>query len=195
MPSVRTIVRSPITWVVTAVVVVIAGVGLALTQPWKLFLDEEVDEAFPVAAVAAEPEATPGETRGPAEADDPATTTTTAAPAEPITLASGEFISRDHGTSGRALVVELADGQRFVRIEDLDTDNGPDLFVYLSTAAPDAPEGDFEADFVNLGSLKGNVGNQNYEIPADVDPSRFQSVVIWCDRFSSAFGAAPLVQS
>jgi hypothetical protein len=197
MPSARAIVRSPITWIVTAVVVVILGVGLALTQPWKLFIDEKVDEAFPVAVVAGDtPAAADPDSLAQDEMvddDNAQTAPSTAAPQpEVVTLAMGEFISRDHGTSGQAIVVDLGNDQRYVRIENLDTDNGPDLFVYLSTASPDAPKGDFEADFVNLGGLKGNIGNQNYEIPADVDVSRFASVVIWCDRFSVPFGAAPL---
>jgi hypothetical protein len=196
MPSARSIARSPITWIITAAVVVILGVGLALTQPWKLFIDEKVDEAFPVAVVAGDTPA--AEADGPTDdemVDDenvsPAPSTAAPQP-EVVSLAMGDFISRDHGTSGQAIIVELGDAQRYLRIENLETDNGPDLFVYLSTAAPDAPTGEFEADFVNLGGLKGNIGNQNYEIPADIDVSRFASVVIWCDRFSSPFGAAPL---
>ena len=88
----------------------------------------------------------------------------------------------------------LSDGsdQRFLRFEDFATDNGPDLNVYLSTAPPDAPAGDFDDDFVDLGDLKGNIGSQNYEIPADVDLDRYRSVVIWCVRFGVAFGAAEL---
>ena len=70
--------------------------------------------------------------------------------------------------------------------------NGPDLFVYLSTNPPDGPEGAFDDDFVNLGRLEGNVGSSNYVVPAGTDLSRYASVVIWCDRFNSAFGAAPL---
>ena len=83
--------------------------------------------------------------------------------------------------------------RRFVRLENLDTSNGPDLFVYLSANPFDGEEGAFDDDYVNLGRLQGNIGSQNYEIPANVDPFRYASVVIWCDRFNSAFGAAPLV--
>jgi hypothetical protein len=89
-------------------------------------------------------------------------------------------------------VLALGGGARVVRLEDLDTSNGPDLFVYLSTNPTGGPEGAFDDDYVNLGRLKGNQGDQNYSLPADVDLKRFASVVIWCDRFDSAFGAADL---
>ena len=113
------------------------------------------------------------------------------APSEPAVLASGTFVDRSHPTSGQVKV--LTDGERRVlRLEDLRTDNGPDLNVYLVPAAPDAPAGEFGQDFVDLGDLKGNVGDQNYDIPDDVDLERYSTVVIWCVRFSVAFGAAGL---
>jgi Electron transfer DM13 len=229
------------------VVVGLAGIGvvlavaLALFQPWKLFIDDKVNEAFPAGAkvvtattvakpattattatavttaAAATPETTaaaasaansatsaaPGASATTASAAKPATTaaptttvaaTTTVAPAttvpQPVT---GEFRGLAHDTSGTARVVTLEGGKRILRIEDLDTDNGPDLVVYLS---PQPADGNgFGNGAVNLGKLKGNKGSQNYELPADVDPASFGSVVIWCKRFSVAFGAAPLVVS
>jgi hypothetical protein len=84
------------------------------------------------------------------------------------------------------------DGRRFLRLAELRTSNGPDLFVYLSAAAADAPLDSFDDDFVALGRLKGNQGNQNYLIPAGVDLTRYSTAVIWCRRFTYAFGAAPL---
>ena len=107
--------------------------------------------------------------------------------------AAGEFISRSHPTRGRADVLGDGTGQRFLRFEDFRTDNGPDLNVYLSTAPADAPAGQFDDDFVDLGDLKGNVGSQNYEIPRDLDLDRYSTVVVWCVRFSVVFGAAELV--
>ncbi|MGI9052577.1 MAG: DM13 domain-containing protein, partial [Ilumatobacteraceae bacterium] len=94
--------------------------------------------------------------------------------------------------SGSLVLLEDADGRRFARIENLATDRGPDVYVYLSTNTVDGPEEAFDDDYVDLGALQGNLGNQNYEIPAGTDLSRYRSVVIWCDRFDSAFGAAPL---
>lgn len=110
----------------------------------------------------------------------------------PAELAGGDFVSLDHGTTGRLRVLDLGNGSRVVRLEDLKTDNGPDLFLYVTTNPVDGDEGAFDDEFVNLGRLKGNQGDQNYDLPADVDLGRYASVVIWCDRFDSAFGAAPL---
>ena len=105
---------------------------------------------------------------------------------------TGDFVDRSHPTSGRADVLNDGSAQRFLRFENFETDNGPDLNVYLSTASPDAPAGDFDDDFVDLGDLKGNIGSQNYEIPEDVDLDVYNTVVIWCTRFGVAFNAADL---
>lgn len=153
-------------------------------QPQKLLIDETVDEALPTAVPTTVPD---GEGAAASTPTDPSI-----APPADLELRRGSFISRDHGTSGEVRVVQLADGQRFLRLDDLSTDNGPDLFVYLSTNPADGPEGAFDDEFVNLGRLKGNKGNQNYEIPAEVAIEDWASVVIWCDRFNSAFGAADL---
>ena len=109
-----------------------------------------------------------------------------------VTLVSGEFMSRSHPTSGRALVLNDGSEQRFLRFEDFRTDNGPDVNVWLSSAPPDAPARDFLNDWIDLGDIKGNVGAQNYEIPPSIDLDRYSTVVIWCVRFSVAFGTAPL---
>ncbi len=109
-----------------------------------------------------------------------------------VTLVSGEFMDRSHPTSGRVLVLNDGSEQRFLRFEDFRTDNGPDLNVWLSSAPPDAPVRDFLNDWIDLGDLKGNVGAQNYEIPPSVDLDRYSTVLVWCVRFSVAFGAAGL---
>ena len=126
-----------------------------------------------------------------AEAEDAAEA---AAPIEVLTLVQGSFVDRSHPGSGIAKVLNDGSEQRFLRFEDFETDNGPDLFVYLTRADAAADAGAFgiDGDFVNLGRLKGNVGEQNYEIPADVDLGEFDTVVVWCDRFSVAFTAADL---
>jgi hypothetical protein len=112
--------------------------------------------------------------------------------AEVTSLASGQFEGRSHPAEGQADII--TDGDRtFLRFEDdFATDNGPDLNVYLSTAPIGADAEAFDDDFVDLGDLKGNVGSQNYEIDPSVDLSQYQTVVVWCVRFSVAFGAAPL---
>ena len=109
-----------------------------------------------------------------------------------VTLASGRFRSLGHETSGRAAVLEAAAGRRFLRLEALRTSNGPDLFVYLSATPADGPRDAFDDEFLSLGRLKANQGNQNYEIDAGTRLDRYRSVVIWCRRFTYAFGAAEL---
>ena len=113
-------------------------------------------------------------------------------PAEVVRLVEGSFIDRSHPTEGVAVVLNDGTQQRFLRFEDFATDNGPDLNVYLSSAPANASAGEFDDDFVDLGDLRGNIGAQNYEIPTDVDLSHHSTVVIWCVRFSVAFGAAEL---
>ena len=112
-----------------------------------------------------------------------------------IVEAAGSFVSRSHPTDGSARVLGDGSGQRFLRLEEFRTDNGPDLNVYLSTASADAPAGEFDDDFVDLGDLKGNVGDQNYEIPVGVDLDHYSTVAIWCVRFGVVFGAADLTAS
>ena len=90
-----------------------------------------------------------------------------------------------HKAEGIAKVINLADGRTFLRLENLKTTNGPDLYVYLSV-------GKDALDIVNLGRLKGNIGNQNYEIPAGADLSKYNTVLIWCKAFSTLFGSAKL---
>ena len=166
-----------------AAVAVVAFV-LVWFQPQKLFIDDRVDEALPTV--------TPAPAIGAGESDDAVTTVPAS---EPIEVARGEFASRDHGTAGIARILELPDGRRIVRLEGLDTDNGPDLYLYLGTNPADGDEGAFDDDYVNLGRLKGNQGDQNYELPDGTDIARYATVVVWCDRFNSAFGAADLTTS
>lgn len=105
-------------------------------------------------------------------------------PGEIVTLSSGTFSSLPgYTTSGDALVLNNGTEQRFLRFENFATDNGPDLKVYLRAA---------NGDFVSLGDLSGNIGDQNYEIPVGVDLSVFSSVEIWCERFARGFGVATL---
>ena len=108
-------------------------------------------------------------------------------------LATGEFEDGEHGTSGTARVLELADGRRFVRFEDLATSDGPDLHVWVTDQSSGGEWGSYDdGRYVRLGDLKATHGNQNYEIPDDADLEGIRSVVIWCDRFNVAFGTAPV---
>lgn len=113
--------------------------------------------------------------------------------AEIAQVVEGMFIDRLH--SGEGTVAVLTDGvQRFLRFEDdFAIDNGPDLNVYLVGGVDaDSDSGLFDDDVIDLGDLKGNVGPQNYELPADVDLAVYDTVVIWCVRFGVAFNAADL---
>ena len=103
-----------------------------------------------------------------------------------VELSRGSFVSGAHATSGTAAVVRLAGGERRLTLIELDTDPGPDLRVYL------VPRGAGADDHVDLGGLKGNIGTQEYTIPAGVDVSRYSDVSIWCRAFSVEFGRAAL---
>ena len=143
---------------------------------------------------ATQPESAESEATQP-EAQQPEATQPESAEPQIIVEAAGSFIDRSHPTEGSARVLGDGSGLRFLRLEDFRTDNGPDLNVYLSAAPPDAPAGAFDDDFVDLGDLKGNVGSQNYEIPAGLDLDRYSTVAIWCVRFGVVFGAADLIAS
>jgi hypothetical protein len=149
-------------------------------QPQKLFLNQTVNEGLPSSSPATLPS-------GPFSTSPPRTP----APG-PVTLASGAFRSLEHGTTGRALVIRLGDGRRYLRFENLGTSNGPDLHVYLSEvpAGPDLHA--YGERFFDLGKLTGNIGNQNYLLPAGLDLTKYRSAVIWCKRFAVGFGVAPL---
>ena len=175
---------------------VLVGGGLYLFQPWKLFVDETVVEDLPTVAAPPVGDTSDSDTTGPADDRDSAVDPPAPAPTEPILLASGTFISHEHTTTGSVQILELPDGQRILRLVDLDTSNGPDLKVWLTDAPViegTAGWGVFDdGRWVDLGALKGNKGSQNYEIPADVDLDDFSSVSIWCDRFNVSFGAVEL---
>ena len=113
----------------------------------------------------------------------------------PAVIATGNFIDADrvHRGSGDATVYALPDGRHVVRFENFRTTNGPALVVYLAehpspVQATDVTDG----GYLSLGKLKGNVGNQNYTIPASIDISDYHSVVIWCELFGVLFSPAAL---
>ena len=149
--------------VVLAVVIVAIGAWYAF-RPERLVIDQKVNEQFPTASAASNK------------------------------LASGQFHSGAHETKGTATVFQLADGKKTLRLTDFTTSNGPDVRVYL-VAAGDAKDNDTvtNAGFIDVGSLKGNIGDQNYELPANTDLSKYRAVTIWCKRFSVNFGTAPLM--
>lgn len=106
----------------------------------------------------------------------------------PKILLTGQFIGVGdgiHNAEGIAKVVSLADGKEILRFEDFKSTNGPDLFVYLATD-------NTATDFVSLGELKANIGNQNYEIPEGTDLTKYDTALVWCKSFSVLFGHAEL---
>jgi Electron transfer DM13 len=90
-----------------------------------------------------------------------------------------------HMASGQVKVLQIPDGTQILRFENLDVTNGPDLYVYLATDTT-------AKDFVSLGRLKGNMGNQNYPIPENMDFEKYNKVLIWCQAFSTLFGSSKL---
>ncbi|HVQ95123.1 MAG TPA: DM13 domain-containing protein [Mycobacteriales bacterium] len=189
-------VRKPVVLALGAVAVLVAGAGLALFQPWKLWVDTTVNEAVPTASASQPVPSGRPVPSGQAVRPDGAAGRSTAPAGGPVTLASGQLISHEHATSGTVRIVGLPDGSRVLRLESLDTSNGPDLRVWLTDAPVIRGSAGWhvfdDGGYLSLGRLKGNKGNQNYPLPADLDLSRYVSVTIWCDRFNVSFGAATL---
>ncbi|MFC4126299.1 DM13 domain-containing protein [Nocardia rhizosphaerae] len=160
-------IRRTVLGVLAVGLVAALAVGLYLFQPWRLFTTTTVDEAPIATAVGGTP--------------------------APV-LATGEFLSHEHETSGSVQIQRTAEGTLVLRISDLRTSDGPALRVWLTdqpVIADDWHNFD-DGAYVDLGTLKGNVGNQNYELPAGTDLSTLKSVSIWCARFHVSFGAATL---
>lgn len=159
----------------------VGGVALAAGAWWAfrpelLFVDARVSEAFPAAATSA--------SAGGAAVPS--------APSGAKVLSSGTFTGYAHETAGTATVYEV-DGKRVLRLSDFRTANGPDVKITVVAAADAKDDATVKrAGYVNVAPMKGNVGDQNYELPADLDLSKYRTVVIWCERFAVNFGAAPL---
>ena len=164
-----------------AALVVLAG-GWYAFRPERAFIDATVNESLPEVAAAPASDT--------AAAMAPAMDSTMALP-DPV--ATGQFHSNAHETRGTATVHALADGRRVLRLTSFATSNGPDVRIYL-VAAEDVKDNETvkRAGYVELGKLKGNIGDQNYEIPASVDLTKYRTVTVWCARFSVNFGSAPL---
>ncbi|SEQ49269.1 Electron transfer DM13 [Lentzea xinjiangensis] len=170
---------------VAVVLVVALGVGLYLFQPWRLITVRETNEALLVPASA---------DRSASQLTAQSTSSGASAPVAETAreVAAGEWRSLEHTTTGRASLIALPGGGHSVQFASLNTSDGPDLYVYLSPHASSSAEKTFGEGFTNLGKLKGNRGDQVYEIPAGVDVAGIRSVVIWCQRFSAGFAVAPL---
>lgn len=161
--------------VVLGALIALVGLTVAayLFQPWQAFIDRTANEAVPGVT------ASPGMS---ATSDTPRSI-----------ISHGSFGSAAHDTSGQVQLMTGADGARFLRIENLDTSNGPDLRVWLSDQPANSAAAAGNGQWLDLGDLRANRGSLTYPVPAEADLARYRSVVIWCRRFSVAFGAASLV--
>jgi hypothetical protein len=141
---------------------IIIPLGVYTISPF--FIERQIDESFPVS-----------------------TQTSTETIPQQQSLFSGSFVGvmdGVHNAQGNAKIIRVSDIE-YLRLEDFRATNGPDLHVYLAT--------DKQAtDFVDLGSLKANNGNQNYQIPEGTDLAKYDMVLIWCQPFSVLFGSAEL---
>lgn len=193
-------------WIIGGAGLVVLVLAFLAFRPDKLFVDDVVDESLDDAfatevmddaptttsttTTTTQPPSTTEGTDGGTTTTVPETTTTTE-PTGPVATVTGSFegVGR-YSAEGTATVYEL-DGQFVLRFED-DTDiqNAPDLFVYV-LEAPSYDGGD-PGEFINLGKIKGNVGGQNYELPDEYDPAIHQSILIWCQRFTTPVATAPL---
>jgi hypothetical protein len=157
-----------------AIVAVIGG--WYAFRPERLFVNKTVNESLGAVTVTAG--------SAPASA------------AAPATLAMGSFHSNAHDTRGTAAVFDLGGGHRVLRLTSFATSNGPDVHVYLVPAADVQDNSTVKSvGFVELGPMKGNIGDQNYDIPSTVDLATYRTVTIWCKRFGVNFGSAPLAKS
>ena len=184
-------------WIIGIGGVVVLVVAWILVSP--LFIDRTVDEALPSLADIEKMSDTEK-----AKVRDAVETAARSQPDKemsedmmdeggPEKIIAGQFRDADaiHKGSGDAFVFKLQDGSHVVRFENFRSTNGPDLRVWLSSSPSPQKSGDVTGgEWVDLGKLKGNVGNQNYVIPAGTDVSKFKSVVIWCRAFSVLFAAA-----
>lgn len=134
-------------------------------RPERIIINHRVNEAFPASAEASSAQV----------------------------VNSGTFYGVMHPTTGTATIYRLTDGNRMLRFTNFKTSNGPDVHVYL-VAADDAKDSATvkRADFIDLGTIKGNIGDQNYALRHGLDLSKYRTVSIWCKRFAVNFGAAPL---
>ncbi len=188
-------------WPIVGIGAIVVVAGFLAFRPDKIFVDDVVDEslndafATPSSTAAPVTTTTVSETRASTIPPESTTTTTapvptTTQPSGPVAISAGAFFGIDHSASGTATVYEQ-EGDYVLRFED-DTDiqNGPDLYVWF--LPDDDYSGGEPGEYIDLGKIKGNVGGQNYELPAEFDPEVHKFVLIWCLRFSVPFAAAPL---
>lgn len=165
-----------------AVLALGGGFGLYWFQPWRLFTSHTVNDTLPSLGAQTSAAGT-------------ASGTASSPPANTL-LATGSLMSLEHQTSGTASLVQRFDGRVQLVLAQLATSDGPDLHVWLTDQTVRTDHSGWfifdDGRYVELGALKGNRGNQVYDVPAGTDLASLTSAVIWCKRFAVAFGAAQL---
>jgi len=162
----RSPLKRPFVRALLGIVAILVMIAVPVFEPWTLWINKTINEPAPGDA------------------------------APPTELARGDLISHEHAATGTVRVLQLADGSRVLRLENLDTTSGPDLKVLLSDAEVKSGRAGWhvfdDGEHLNLGELKGNKGDQNYRLPRNADLGDYRSVSVWCDRFNVSFGAATL---
>ena len=189
-------------FIIGAIVVLIPVVAFAWWLLSPLFLTTTVDEEFPFAANAEIPAdmtmaevETVMETMAKMDQEPMADPMPPEMPAQPVAVASGSFRDADsfHRGSGTATIYQTPDGGHVLRFEDFMVTNGPDLRVLLAESSDPMSRDELQAGgYTHLAKLKGNIGNQNYEIPSDINLDEQNSVIIYCMPFHVIFSVAPL---
>jgi Electron transfer DM13 len=116
---------------------------------------------------------------------------------DPQPLYTGRLEGNAHQTSGRATIYKAPDGRQYLRLTDFSTSNGPDVHVLLARGDDQSLKQEIvkgQLDSIELGALKGNQGDQNYDLPPSVDLQKYDAAVIYCERFHAVFGVAKLEQ-
>ena len=155
-------------WILVAVGLPILVAAWWAFRPEKLWINEKVNEPAPFASNT-----------------------------DPQPLYTGRLEGKAHQTSGRATIYKTPDGKQYLRLTDFTTSNGPDVHVVLARGDDKGLDHELvkgELDIVELGLLKGNQGDQNYDLPASIDLTRYNAVTIYCERFHAVFGVARLEQ-
>lgn len=153
-------------WILVVIGIPILASAWWAFRPEKLFINQKVNETAPFASGS-----------------------------EGQPIFTGKLEGKIHATSGRATIYKSADGTRYLRLTDFTTSNGPDVHVVLVKAEDEHLKQEIvkgELDHVELGALKGNQGDQNYDLPAAADLNKYQAVAIYCEKFHAVFGMAKL---
>lgn len=166
-----------------ALPIIAAVAAIAIYYASPLFINTTVDESLPTGAMQ----------ENDVMMKKDAMTEKEVVESDTKIILTGNFIGVGdgiHNAEGMSKVLAVNDGKtehRILRLENFKSTNGPDLYVYLSKDARSISDG-----YIELGRLKGNIGNQNYHIPDDVNLDEYSYALIWCKQFSVLFGYANL---